>query len=658
MKKRTKQRPTAQQAVDNNKEPVAALPAERSARSAAIREKKPPALFALFCLTTLGVVFGDIGTSPLYAIRQCFRNSNPQLAPAPPNVLGLLSLITWSLLIIISIKYLFYVMTADNKGEGGILALLALFNRRVGQRFWFSALGIFGAALLYGDGIITPAISVLSAVEGLAVATPIFKPFIVPIAIAILVLLFLLQRHGSGKLGLVLGPIMLIWFVVIALLGLVAIWQKPAVLAGFNPAYAVAFLFHNGWIGFVILGAVFLVVTGGEALYADLGHFGAGPIRATWFFVVLPALLLNYFGQGAFILARGAHVNHPFFDLAPGWALYPLVILATFAAVIASQAIISGIFSLTRQAVLMEEFPRVRILQTSAAEIGQIYVPLINWLLMLACVSLVLFLPSSDRLAGAYGVAVSATMIITTILLTSIARQIWKWNYFVVLLITVILLAIDLSFFSANLLKFLDGGWFPILIGAIIFLIMTTWKRGHTLLHQRLLATTESFEDVLGAIGNKKPQRVPGISVFLTQRSRGAPPVLMHYMKHSHSLTERVIILHVATADLPHIPSKERAQCEKLPHDLFRVKMKFGFLDLPDVPAVLRELEIGGERIKVDEITYFVAHGVVRGQERNPGMVTWRRAIFAFLLRNTAHAIEFFHIPPRQVVELGLEIAI
>ncbi len=639
--------------------PVSSIPAERSAKAAGQRENQRPGRFALFCLASLGIVFGDIGTSPLYTVRECFqRGGNHHLTPNPANVLGILSLISWSLIIIISIKYLLYVMAADNNGEGGILALLALLNRRVGQRLWFTTLSVFGAALLFGDGMITPVISVVSAVEGLKIATPIFQPFIVPIAIVILVLLFLFQKRGTGSVGLVFGPIMLLWFVVIGLLGFQSILRRPAVLAAFDPRYALAFFFHNGWISFVVLGAVFLAVTGGEALYADLGHFGRKSIRATWFFIVLPALLLNYFGQGALVLSGSGAIVHPFFNLAPPWALYPLVLLSTLAAVIASQAVISGVFSLTRQAVLMDQFPRVKIEQTSADELGQVYVPFFNFLLLIACVGLVVGFPSSERLAGAYGVAVSTTMVITTILTAAIAREIWKWNRLLVYLITAAFLAIDLPFFGANLLKFIDGGWFPLLIGGILFMIMTTWRRGRILLHRRLRASTDSIDAVLHAAGGKAVERVPGTSIFLTNRPRGSPPVLAYHVRHSHSLTEHVIILHVATQDVPHVPLEERIESERLEHGIYRARLRFGFMDLPNVPDALCQLKISDIPIKSREVTYFVARGIILPRERDSGMARWRESLFAFLVRNATHPIEFFNIPPRQVVEIGIEIDI
>ncbi len=548
-------------------------------------------------------------------------------------------------------------MAADNKGEGGIFALLALRNRSAGQRFWFSTLSVFGAALLFGDGIITPAISVVSAVEGLRIASPSLQHFVVPISIVILVALFAFQRKGSGKVGLVFGPVMLLWFTVLGILGLIPIVKHPEIFAALNPLHAVTFFHERHWAAFVTLGAVFLVVTGGEALYADLGHFGRRAIRTTWFAIVLPALLLNYYGQGALLLS-GAGTSHPFFGLAKGWALYPLVLLSAAAAVIASQAVISGVFSLTRQAVLMDQFPRVRIEQTSETEVGQVYVPAVNSFLMLACIALVVAFPSSDRLAGAYGVAVSATMVITTILLASIARDLWRWNIVLVSLVTGSLLIIDLAFFGANILKFVQGGWFALMIGGIFFVIMTTWKRGRVLLHRRLTEATDSLETVLDSLSNGSVNRVPGTSVFLTKRVRGAPPVLVHHVQHSHSLSENALIVNIVTLDVPRVPQEERIESEKLRPGIFRVRLKFGYLDLPDIPEALSGLKVCETEIKRDEVTYYVARGIILARERNPAMSRWREALFAFLLRNSSHAIDFLKVPPRQVVELGLEIDI
>ncbi len=650
-----KRRKPPQKSASKHEDCSPSLTAEHSARSAVEHEKKRSRIWATVCLGSLGVVFGDIGTSPLYAFRECFKRGNTQGPPNLSDVLGILSLITWSLIIVISIKYLLYVMAADNKGEGGILALLALRNRSAGQRFWFSTLCVFGAALLYGDGIITPAISVVSAVEGLKNASPAFERFIVPISIVILLALFAFQKKGSGKVGLVFGPVMLLWFAVLGVLGLIPIVKHPEIFSALNPLHALTYFHQRQWAAFVTLGAVFLVVTGGEALYADLGHFGRRAIRTTWFAIVLPALLLNYYGQGALLLSGGG-VSHPFFGLAPKWALYPLVLLSAVAAVIASQAVISGVFSLTRQAVLMDQFPRVRIEQTSETEVGQVYVPALNFFLMFACIALVVAFPSSDRLAGAYGVAVSTTMVITTILVASIARDIWKWNIILVSLVTGLLLIMDLAFFGANILKFAEGGWFALLVGAIFFIIMTTWRRGRVLLHRRLTAGTESLEKVLDSISNGSVIRVPGTSVFLTKRVRGAPPVLVQHVQHSHALSENALIVHIVTLEVPRVAMEERIESEKLRAGIFRVRLKFGYLDLPDIPEALSGLALCDTEMKRDEITYYVARGIILPRERNPGMTRWREALFAFLLRNSSHAIDFLKVPPRQVVELGLEI--
>ncbi|MDQ6623372.1 MAG: potassium transporter Kup [Verrucomicrobiota bacterium] len=640
-------------------EPVSSVPAKPSAKDAAEKENHTGRL-PLLIIGTLGVVFGDIGTSPLYALRECFRSEEGprHLNAAPDNVLGVLSLITWSLIVIISIKYLLYVMRADNKGEGGILALLALIDRRHGAGFWFTTLSIFGAALLYGDGIITPAISVLSAVEGLKIATPIFQPYVVPIAIVILIGLFSVQRKGSAAVGKFFGPVMLIWFFVIAFLGVLAIVQEPHVLAALNPAHAFRFFGRAGWLGFTVLGAVFLVVTGGEALYADLGHFGRSPIRIAWFALVLPALLLNYFGQGALVLESRGEVAHPFFHLAPAWAMYPLVILATCAAIIASQAVICGVFSLTRQAVLLEQFPRVEILQTSGETLGQVYVPAMNWLLMLACIGLVVAFPSSSKLAGAYGVAVTTTMVITTILLATIARVLWKWNLAVVALVTAIFLIVDLAFFGANILKFIDGGWFPLLIGGLVFTVMTTWRRGRALLRKRLRAKSDSLDDFFDAVARKSSQRVPGTSVFMTGHETTAPAVLSHHLERNQVLTETVLLVRIKTHSIPHVPLDERTECEKLRLGFYRVRLHFGFMDEPEVPAALTHLGKSNEEIEKTVRTYYVGRSNVLPREKHPAMVRWREALFSFLIRNATQPYAFFHLPSDRVVELGIQIEI
>ncbi|HEY5976139.1 MAG TPA: KUP/HAK/KT family potassium transporter, partial [Geobacteraceae bacterium] len=482
----------------------------------------------LLGLSALGVVYGDIGTSPIYAFRECFYGSHPFL-PTQDNVLGVLSLIFWALMIIISLKYLLFVMRADNHGEGGILALLALLAPWR-DHAWTSRLllfvGLFGAALLYGDGAITPAISVLSAVEGLEIAAPGLKPYVLPVTIAVLVLLFRFQKRGTSRIGTVFGPVMLLWFATLAILGISWIVRAPQVLAAINPAHGIDFFSRNGWHGFVVLGAVFLVVTGGEALYADMGHFGRFPIRLAWFALVLPALLLNYFGQAALILLNPDQSYQPFFNLAPGWALYPLVLLATLATVIASQAVISGAFSLTRQAVQLGQCPHVHIVQTSQEEIGQIYIPSVNWLLMLVTISLVLGFGSSSRLAGAYGVAVTTTMVITVVLAFFVAIRKWQWHPVTAALVMALFLTVDVAFFGANMLKIHAGGWFPLAAGGIVFTMMATWRRGREILAQRLGETWEPLEQFLLRIAASPPHRVPGTAVFMVKRIPGTPPQL------------------------------------------------------------------------------------------------------------------------------------
>jgi KUP system potassium uptake protein len=617
--------------------------------------------FYFTCLTVLGVVFGDIGTSPIYALRACFYGMNP-FPPTAENVLGILSLISWSLLIIISCKYLLFVMRADNRGEGGILALMALLvpvstPSRHKRRFLFW-MGLFGAALLYGDGVITPAISVLSAVEGLQVATPAFKPYVLPITILILVLLFLLQKRGSAGVGFLFGPVIFIWFTVIALLGIIEIVRFPEVLAAVNPAHAVNFFLRYRWSGVLVLGAVFLVVTGGEALYADMGHFGRRPISFSWFRLVFPALLLNYFGQGALILNNPRDAIHPFYHLAPAGALYPLVILATLATVIASQAIISGAFSLTSQAMQLGVSPRMKVVQTSPAEIGQIYVPTVNRFLMITTILLVLGFGSSSNLAAAYGVAVSTTMLITTILIFFLAREKWKWKLSITVPVTLLFLGSDLSFFGANLLKISEGGWFPIAAGMMIFTLMTTWRSGRDLLNERLAERTAPLDGLLKQIGEDPPVRLPGTAVFMVRRLTGAPPMLVHHLGHHNVLHEQVVLLTVLTEPVPRIPAAERVEVVKLNEGFFRVTARYGFMQSPNVPVALRECEQHDLFIETDRVSYYVARETIIPTEKRSGMMLWREKLFAFMARNAMRATAFYNIPPGQVIEIGMQVEI
>jgi KUP system potassium uptake protein len=620
--------------------------------------QQPRALLVL-SLAALGVVYGDIGTSPLYAVRECFHGPHA-VAVTAGNVLGVLSLIVWSLLIVISVKYIVFILRADNRGEGGILALTALVapHRGEGQKRGRGAvvlLGLFGAALLYADGMITPAITVLGAVEGLSVATPVFADYIEPITIAILVLLFLFQSRGTKRIGTVFGPIILIWFATIALLGISQVVREPSVLQAINPLYAFRFFAENGWPGFVILGTVFLVVTGGEALYADIGHFGAWPVRLTWFSIVLPALLLNYFGQGAFLLNHPQGAAHPFYRMAPAWALYPLVLLATLAAVIASQALITGAFSLTLQAVQLGYSPRVTILHTSPQQIGQIYIPFINWALMLACIALVLGFHSSSNLAAAYGVAITITMVITTLLFFVLVRDRWKWPLPVAILVCGSFLILDLAYFGANITKIDDGGWFPLAVGAVAFTLMSTWRRGRTVLSSRLRERLVPLELFLAELLSAPPPRVPGIAVFMSGNPIGTPPALRHNVKHNKVLHETVILLSIDTAEVPHVPAGERAEIEQVGEGFWRITATYGFMDEPNVPELLRRVRHPELQINESEISYFLGRETLLATGR-PGMALWRERLFTWMSRNAQTATAFFNLPPERVIELGVQV--
>ena len=609
-------------------------------------------------LGALGVVYGDIGTSPLYAMRECFAGTHP-ISTTAANVLGVLSLIFWSLIVIISIKYLVFVLRADNRGEGGILALMALVRPRVAKKAWagpvIGVIGIFGAALLYGDGILTPAISVLSAVEGLSLAAPIFQKLVLPTTIVILIGLFLIQKRGTHRVGAIFGPLTLIWFVVLGVIGLRHILRDPAVFAAVNPLHAVEFFVRNRWDGFVTLGTVFLVVTGGEALYADLGHFGKRPIRAAWFGIVLGALLLNYFGQGAFLLTNPRGAENLFYLMAPEWALYPMVILATIATVIASQAVISGVSSLTRQAVQLGYVPRLEISHTSAREIGQIYIPVINWALMIGCIALVIGFGSSTNLAAAYGVAVTTTMVITTVLLFAVERELWGWSLAASLAFTAAFLAIDLAFFGANMLKVTHGGWFPLLVAAGIFTVMTTWRRGRRVLADRIEREAISDELFVDSLLRRPPPRVPGTAVFMDRTRANVPLALLHNLKHNKVLHSQVILLSIVTEEVPYVSDEEQFETVDLGHGLFRIVAHCGFMDDQNVPELLRDVEIPGFDFQPDSTTYFLGRETVV-VTRQSGMSLWRKSLFAWMTRNAQGAALFFRLPPNRVVEVGAQI--
>jgi KUP system potassium uptake protein len=605
-------------------------------------------------ILALGVVYGDIGTSPLYAMRECFYGAHA-VALSRGNIFGVLSLIFWSLVIVVTLKYQVYVIHFDNRGEGGILALMGLVSmnksRRTRLRAMFIVFGVFGAALLYGDGMITPAISVLSAVEGLNVATPFFTPYVIPITIIILVLLFMLQRRGTTGIGKVFGPIMLAWFVTIAILGIRGILFDPSVLTAINPLHAVRFFAANRLHGFLVLGAVFLCTTGGEALYADLGHFGPTPIKRAWFIVTGPALVLQYLGQGALLLHQPQAAHNPFYLLAPSWALYPLVILATTAAIIGSQAIISGVFSLTRQAIQLGYLPRMQIVHTSQAEIGQIYMPSVNWALMIATIVLVAGFRSSSALAGAYGVAVSLTMIITTILADVVARERLGWGHLTAIAVTLGFLIGDCAFLGANLAKIAEGGWFPLLVAVIVFTVMTTWRKGRQILTARLREGALEPELFVKSLKVRPPLRVPGTAVFMHRSSEGVPPALLHSLKHYKAMHEKVILLTIIPEEVSHLAGEERMQVQDLGEGILRVTARYGFMEEPDVPALLAKL-----KAPPMDTTYFLGRETLIVTPRPSGMAMWRERLFAWMTRNAESAVRFFRLPPNRVVELGAQI--
>jgi KUP system potassium uptake protein len=609
-------------------------------------------------LAALGVVYGDIGTSPLYAIKECFAPEHG-LAPTIGNVLGVLSLVFWSLNFVVSLKYLTFIMRADNRGEGGIMALLALLHPRragVATRRGLVMLGLFGSALLYGDGVITPAISVLGAVEGLRVAAPGLPDWGVPgISALILVALFLFQRRGTAKVGSLFGKVMIVWFISIAVLGLSGIIEQPGVLRAVNPWYAIEFFINDGVRGFLILGAVVLVVTGGEALYADMGHFGARPIRRTWFGLVLPALLLNYFGQGALLLHNPSATANPFYALVPSWALYPMVAVATTAAIVASQALISGAFSLTRQAMQLGYSPRMTIQHTSATAIGQIYLPQVNRILGVACVLLVLGFQSTTNLASAYGIAVTGTMTITTLLFCRVARDIWGWSRWRVFAVGALFLIVDLSFLGANLVKIESGGWFPLLVAIAVYTLMTTWKRGRAALSQILRDNSLPIDLFLQDIARRKPARVPGIAVFMTSDPSGAPVVLLHHLKHNKVLHEVVILLSIEGEEIPKVRPEDRVELEDLGEGFFQVVGHFGFTETPDVPALLEALGAKGLRVRPREASFYLGRETLIPDGTSP-MSRWRKKLFIVMARNAQTATAFFNLPPNRVLELGAQI--
>jgi KUP system potassium uptake protein len=629
-----------------------------SAPSEAHARRRDPWALVGALLTALGVVYGDIGTSPLYALRECFHGPHA-IAPTPANVVGVLSLICWALFIVITLKYMVFILHADNRGEGGILALAALATpiRRLlpTPRRGLVLLGVFGAALLYGDGMITPAISVLSAVEGLQVVTPRLATYVIPVTIMILVGLFGIQRRGTARLGQLFGPLMLLWFAVLAILGVVQVLQHPAVLRAIHPAYAVAFFRAHGWAGSLVLGTVFLVVTGGEALYADMGHVGRRPIRLAWGLLVLPALLLNYLGQGALLLRLPETAANPFYLLAPSWALVPLVGLATLATIIASQALISGVFSLTMQAENLGFLPRLHIVHTSPSAYGQIYIPVVNWGLLGACLLVVVSFRTSSHLAAAYGIAVTSTMAITTLLFAVVARERWRWPVLVVGVLSGGFLGVDSAFLGANLLKIPQGGWFPLVVAVLLFSVMTTWKRGSRLVFLREQDLELSLQGLLARLSAEPPVRTPGTAVFLSANPEGAPAALLANLRYNGVVHAQVLLTTVQIEDLPHVPEAERVTGVPCGQGVYRVTVRYGFMEEPHVPRALAHLRLPGLEFDPDHVPYFVNRTRAIATER-PGMARWREHLYSVLRHNAASPTDFFGLPPTRVFEIGTSI--
>lgn len=617
--------------------------------------------FAALAVAVLGVVYGDIGTSPIYALRQCFVGANP-IAVSTDNIFGILSLIFWTLIFVISLKYMTFVLRADNRGEGGIFALLALLRPNEGHERWsrrtLILLGITGAAILYGDAMITPAISVLSAVEGLQVAAPALSSFVIPITVVILFLLFIVQRYGTAKVGAAFGPLMLLWFLALAVLGVRGIIESPSVLRAVNPWYALEFFRENGFMGFLVLSAVFLVTTGGEALYADLGHFGRSPIRKTWFGFVLPALLLNYFGQGALLIADPQGTEQPFFHLAPSWGLYPLVVLATLATCIASQAVITGAYSLTRQAIQLGRLPHLKVEQTSAEARGQIYMPMVNWMLMVAAIALVLIFRSSNHLAGAYGVAVNSTMVVTTVLAFKVARERGGWSRPAAGAFLLLFLTIDLGFLGSNLFKIPDGGWLPLATGLGLFIIMTTWRRGTQLLAEQVANTTTALETFLGRLTGEGVMRIPGTAVFFTGRLEQTPPALQQLVRHTGVLYERVILATVIIEQVPKVSQENRLELKELGRGFYRVVLRYGFMQGPNIPSDLATCTERGLAINLDQVHYIIGQVDMLAGRKQEGMAHWRDRLFVWMARNTEDTTAGYHIPASQVMAVGLQVGI
>jgi KUP system potassium uptake protein len=609
-------------------------------------------------LAALGVVFGDIGTSPLYAIRECFHGEYG-ITPTFENVIGILSLIFWTLLLIVTFKYLAFILRVDNNGEGGVIALAALVrsgeskSKRV--RAFLLTTGLFAACLLYGDGMITPAISVLSAVEGIRIITPVFEPYIIPLTILILGGLFLIQRHGTARVGGFFGPVILLWLCSLAVLGLFQVFRYPNVLVAILPWHAFKFLYLNKLRGFLVLGAVFLVATGTEALYADMGHFGRRPIRLTWGLLVFPTLILNYFGQGALLLSRPQEVHHPFYALVPGWAMIPMVFLATFATIIASQAVITGTFSLTRQAVQLGYLPRLNIKHTSTSHIGQIYVAPVNWLLMVCTIGLVLGFRTSSQLAAAYGVAVTSTMLTTTFLFFAVAVERWGWNIWKVIFLTSLFFVVDFSFFAANIGKIFHGAWFPLVIAAVFFTVMLTWRQGRKILACRIKDLTPSFDEFMQKLDEIQPQRVKGQAIFLAGDPDRVPTSLIQNMKHNKIVHSETVLLHISSENIPRVPSFEKVTIEKLGGGFYKILAHFGFMEKPNINTILALLQGSGLDLRKDELSFYLGRERI-SVPKKPQLSRWRSHLFRIISRNATNIAVFFDIPSDQIIEVGVQI--
>ncbi|WP_035655268.1 potassium transporter Kup [Bradyrhizobium sp. STM 3809] len=628
----------------------------KSSASASLAHQPPQGRLSLLALSALGIVFGDIGTSPLYTFKTILgTGGQPTGAVA---VLGALSLVIWTLFIITTVKYVLFAMRVDNDGEGGILALMALLGVKRQRRPTIVALGLFGAALIYGDGAITPAISVLSALEGLNMAAPALQPYVVPAAVVILLALFAIQSRGTASIGRLFGPVMLLWFVTIAVLGLVGIARHPAVFAALNPSYGWSYLVSNGATGFLVLGSVFLCVTGAEALYADMGHFGAGPIKLAWFAIVFPSLIINYAGQAALVIDGAPTDGNIFFRLCPDGLLLPLIGLATLATIIASQSVITGAFSMTRQAIQLGWMPRLAIKQTSSEGYGQIYVGAVNWLLMVVTVSLTIGFGKSDNLASAYGIAVSLTMLMTSALLFIAMREIWHWSLFAAGAAAGLFLTIDSAFFLANLTKIAEGGYVPLLLATSVYGVMWIWHRGAAAVSERMRERLIPVPQFMAEIAEKKVPRVPGTAVFLTRTERDTPPVMLWHVKHNRALHEHLLVLRVEVVSIPWVAPGDRLKIEEVAPDVWRAEATFGFMERPHIPELLNASKARGCRIDLDDITYYVGHETVTARDDGKGLPAWQEQLFAAMERNSLHVSDFFSLPRDSVVEIGRQVAI